>query len=198
MERKRQEKCGLTPAAWLLSTLRTAQGCPCCIFTLLSEAVPHFFTLTAAEVKPWRCQWRYKWINNVQAGLPCYYDAQRKQLSRVADTFGHVFPSFIIFWQELEQNPSYLEAKWLTLWHTIFLYLNQAQIWERKKWRGLSFSLLLPKRHQQQLFRKQSHLAMVCFIIVWGLWGLLAWGLGIFFFNLPLNFNQLTHGFRFT
>lgn len=67
VEKKRQEKRGLTPAALLPSTLRTAQCCFCCLFTLLSEVIPRFFMLTAAQVKPWRCQWRYKERNNTQA-----------------------------------------------------------------------------------------------------------------------------------
>lgn len=55
------------------------------------------------------------------------------QGSTEPDMSGHVFPNFIIFWQELEQNPSYVGARGLILWHAVLLYLNQAQVWERNK-----------------------------------------------------------------
>lgn len=45
--------------------------------------------------------------NNSQAVASSFSHGLREQLSRTADTTGHIFPDFILFCQELQQNPSY-------------------------------------------------------------------------------------------
>lgn len=97
-------------------------------FALLGHSPP-FFLVRAAGVKPWRCQWRCRGEKTPRQWLHHYSHGLKEQLSGSADMNDHVLSDFIIFCQELQQNPPYLCGKYLSLQKA----LNQAQVWERKK-----------------------------------------------------------------